>query len=318
MTTFGDQLYQLGGVPVGSAVGAVGLAGGKVFFVDVANGTAGGSGKTPADANNSIATAFGYCTSGNNDCVVVIGNGSAWAPTTTLVWNKSYTHLIGAAVPLPGMGSRCRIEGSGASLTPVITVSGSGCLFSNLKIVNNATAASGAVDVTGGRNMFVDCMIFGMSNSTAGARATAYSVHVSGEENNFQNCVIGTDTALRGAANSELIVSGSRNRFTHCEFRSHSETAGKFLVRINSTGSSAVRDLIIEDCLFYNFSTNHATKLTDAITQDLGQGTVNTYDLIFRGDNPLVGCSGMIDVNTFTWTAAPVPAGGAFLAVNTS
>ena len=166
--------------------------------------------------------------------------------------------------------------------------------------------------------MFTNCMIFGMSNTTAGARATAYSVLVSGEENNFQDCVIGTDTALRAAANSELIVQGQRNRFRHCEFRSHSETAGKFLVRIDSTGSNAVRDLIIEDCLFYNFSADHANTLTDAITQDLGSGTVNTYDLIFRGNNSLVGCDGMIDVPTFTWTAAPVPNAGAYLALNTT
>ena len=319
MTTFGDMVYQLGGVPVGSAIGNIGLAGGNVYFVDVVNGLSAATGNSPDAANSSVLTAYGYTTSAKNDSVILIGDGGAWGPTATLAWANSYTHLIGASSPLPGMGQRARIEGVGASaLASTITLSGSGCLFSNLKITNNATIVSGAVDVTGGRNMFANCMIFGMSNSTAGARPTAYSVLVSGEENNFQDCVIGTDTALRAAANSELIVSGPRNRFKHCEFRSHSETAGKFLVSINSTATNTVRDLIIEDCLFYNFSTNHANALTDAITQDFGGGQVNTYDLILRGNNSLVGCDGMIDVPTFTWTAAPVPNPGAHLAVNTT
>jgi hypothetical protein len=303
MTTFGDQVYQLGGVPVGSATGAVGLAGGKVFFVDVANGTAGGSGKTPADATNSILTAYGYCTDGKNDCVVVIGSGSAWAPTATLAWAKSYTHLIGAAVPLPGMGNRCRIEAAAsADITPVITVSGSGCLFSNIKCNNmhDAASDSGCILVSGSRNMFVDCEIFGMGSTQAGARAGSYSVNVTGEENHFLRTTIGADTVLRAAANSELLVSNARNSFSDCTFRSNCVTAGKFMVKINAD-STDLRSIIFEDCLFYNYATNHAATLTDAFNIS----GARTHDVILKGNNILIGIDG------WATGAATVEAAGA-------
>ena len=308
MTTFGDQLYQLGGVPVGSAVGAVGLAGGKVFFVDVANGTAGGSGKTPADANNSIATAFGYCTSGNNDCVVVIGSGSAWSPTATLAWAKSYTHLIGAAVPLPGMGNRCRIEATGASdITPVITVSGSGCLFSNLKIDNLHASAndSGSVLVSGSRNMFVDCEIWGMGSATAGLRAGSWSVSITGEENHFLRTTIGCDTVVRAAANSELIVANARNSFKDCTFRSNCVTAGKFMVNINNA-SVDLRSIIFDDCLFYNYAVNQSASLTDAFTI----AGARTHDVILKGNNVLVGIDGWANNAATVEAAGPAPNAG--------
>ena len=307
MTTFGDQLYQLGGVPVGSAVGSVGLAGGKVFFVDVANGTAGGSGKTPADATNSVLTAYGYCTDGNNDCVVLIGSGSAWSPAATLTWAKSYTHLIGAAVPLPGMGNRCRIEASSsADLTSVITVSGSGCLFSNVKINNMAEADvdSGAVTVSGSRNMFVDCEIFGMGHATPGARAGSYSVNVTGAENHFLRTTIGCDTIVRAAANSELIVANVRNSFKDCTFRSNSVTAGKFMVKIDH--SIDLRSIIFEDCLFYNYATNHGATLTDAFTLTGG----STYDVILKGNNVLVGILGWANNDDYVTAAGPAPNAG--------
>ena len=310
MTTFGDQVYQLGGVPVGSAVGSVGLAGGKVFFVDVANGTAGGSGKTPADATNSILTAYGYCTSGNNDCVVVIGSGSAWAPAATLAWAKSYTHLIGAAVPLPGMGNRCRIEASASvDITPVITVSGSGCLFSGIKCNNmhNAASDSGCILVSGSRNMFVDCEIFGMGSTTAGARAGSWSVSVTGSENHFLRTTIGCDTVLRAAANSELILwgSGPRNSFSNCTFRSNCATAGKFMVKVD-VNSGDLRSAIFEDCLFYNYDTDHGDTLTDAFTIS----GARTHDVILKGNNVLIGIDGWANNADYVEAAGPAPNAG--------
>jgi len=310
MTTYGDGVYQYGGVPVGSAVGSVGLAGGKTFFVDVANGTAGANAKTPATATNSILTAYGYCTSGNNDTVVLIGSGSAWAPAATLPWAKSYCHLVGAAVPLPGMGNRCRIEASASDdITPVLTVSGSGCLFSNLKISNmhNAASDSGCILVSGSRNMFVDCEIFGMGSTTAGARAGSWSVSVTGAENHFLRTTIGCDTVLRAAANSELILwgSGPRNSFKDCTFRSNCATAGKFMVKVD-VNSGDLRSAIFDDCLFYNYDTDHGDTLTDAFSIS----GARTHDVILKGNNILVGIDGWAANADTVEAAGPAPDAG--------
>jgi len=310
MTTFGDIVYQLGGVPVGTGFGSVGLAGGDVYFVDVANGTSAGDGSKPDAANSSVATAYGYTTSAKNDVVVLIASGSAWAPAAALTWANSYTHLIGTGVPLPGEGARARIEAaSSADITPVITVSGTGNLFSGLKINNmhDAASDSGALVVSGSRNCFVNSMIFGMGSTTAGARAGSYSVNVTGRENYFERCTIGTDTVLRAAANGELLLwgSGPRNSFRDCKFASNSVTAGKFMVKVN-VSSGDMRSTIFEDCLFYNYATDHAGTLTDAFSIT----GARTHDIILKGNNILIGIDGWAANADTVEAAGPAPNAG--------
>jgi hypothetical protein len=315
MTLHKDQLYHLGGVPVGSATGSIGLAGGNVYFVDVANGTAGGNALKPKDAVNSVATAYGYCKDGNNDTVVLIASGSAWAPTETLTWAKSYTHLVCGGIILPGMGARARIEAAASvDITPVLTVSGSGCLFAGIKINNmhDAAADSGCVLVSGSRNKFLNCELWGMGSTTAGARAGSWSVSVTGSENNFERCEIGCDTVLRAAANYELKISGERNSLIDCTLRSNSSTAGKFLVQIDNSGGD-LRSTIFENTLFYNYSTNHVDQLTDAIDMP---ASGSTHDVILRGNCVFVGCDGLADTATYLFGAGPAAAAGMFLATN--
>jgi len=302
MTTFGDMVYQLGGVPVGSAFGSIGLAGGDVYFVDVANGHSVG-GSQPTNANDSVLTAYGYTTSAKNDVVVLIASGSAWSPAASLEWSNSYTHLIGASAPLPGEGARCRIEASSSvDLTSVLQASGTGCLFSGLKINNmsDANEASGAVIVTGGRCVFYNSMIFGMGHTTPGNRTDCYSVWINNsEENYFERCTIGTDTVKRSAVNAELIVKGPRNSFKDCKFAAESDDSGKFMVTIDVNAVDG-RSTIFEDCVFYCYSPNHAVTLTDAIEISGGR----THDVILKGNNILIGIDG------WAANAATVEAGG--------
>ena len=84
MTTFVDQLFQMGGVPAG--LGSIlGLQTGKWFFVDPVNGLDGNPGTSPA-AGKAFATlyaAHAAMTAGKNDVCVLIGNGAASGTTTT-------------------------------------------------------------------------------------------------------------------------------------------------------------------------------------------------------------------------------------------
>ncbi len=93
--------------------------------------------------------------------------------------------------------------------------------------------------VSGSRNHFVNSFVAGMGDATASGPATrsgSYGLTVSGAENAFTKCHIGIDTIARTAANSELIVSGVRNTFIDCMLECYSETAGKFLVKIDNAG----------------------------------------------------------------------------------
>lgn len=282
----------------------------QCFFVDPANGNNANDGLTPQTAVASVATAYAKTVSGKNDIVFFIAGATGDTLTTALTWSNSYTHLIGLSAPLPGVGQRCRITGGATTdLTSVITVSGSGCLFANLQIANwaDADADSGALVVSGERNVFLNCFIAGMGHATPAARAGSYSLSLTGSENFFERCTIGLDTITRAAANAELVVSGSasRNRFWDCDFQSQSDTAGHAAVKI--TGMD--RYIEFKDCLFRNFSENWATALTDAFLINVA----TTHYVILRGACQFVGFTGVGDTVTRIYGAGPAPNSGMFL-----
>jgi len=318
MTTFSDMVNMLGGVPVAGGLGAVGLNGGKWYFCDPTNGTANGDCESPETASNSLLVAYNKCRDGRNDGVVFIAGATAYKPATAFVWSKNYTHLIGATNGLPGMGQRARIVNDAANdLAILFTLSGSGCLFANIQFFDGKdNAADGAcLLVSGSRNHIVNCFVAGMGDATASGPATragSYGLKVSGSENTFTQCTLGLDTIVRSAANAEVIVSGIRNRFNKCEFRSNSVTAGHLLVSIDNTAD--MRDVQFNDCLFFNYSTNWATGITDAIGISGGGSTVfPILDALCR----FVGVGmGVASTVTHVYGTGPAPNAGFGIATN--
>lgn len=298
--------------------GALGLlqqAGGKWYYCDPTNGTAGGDGLSPETANSNLLTVYNLCRDGKNDGVIFIGGATAYTPTAAFTWSKDYTHLIGATNSLPGMGQRARIVNSSANdLSTLFTLSGDGCMIANIQFFDGKDSATDGqnVLVSGDRNHLVNCFFAGMGDSTASgpfSRAGSYSLKVSGSENTVSGGTIGLDTIARTGANSELIVSGPRNRFIGCEIRSSSTTAGKFLVNIDS-GSADLRDVQFEDVLFFNYSSNWATGITNAFNMDV----TNTVWVILRGDCQFVGTNlGVADTVTRIYGAGPAPDAGMFI-----
>lgn len=70
MTTFGDRLYQLGGVPVGLGGGTIPPTTGNIFYVDnSAVGT--DDGIKPGDACLTVDAAIGKCIANNGDTIIV-------------------------------------------------------------------------------------------------------------------------------------------------------------------------------------------------------------------------------------------------------
>lgn len=278
MTTHQDLVYMLGGVPIAPGLGDVSLAGGKWYFCDPTHGHADGEGREPGDASTSLANMFSLLRDGYHDGVVLVGKASAYAPTAAINWNKSYAHLIAADNGLPGMGQRSRIVNTAANdLAVLFTLAGSGCLIKGIQFFDGKDKAeNGAcVLVTGDRNHLVNCFIAGMGDATAlgpATRAGSYSLKLAGAENTVTRSTIGLDTVVRSAANAELIVAGARNRINGSEIRSNSVTAGKFLVTIDNTLD--LRDVQFNDTLFFNYSENWATGITDAINIPAGGNTV--------------------------------------------
>ncbi len=287
---------------------------GATYWLDPAHGDDGNDGSAPQHAIKTLAAAYARCADGAHDVVLFLGGPTADKPAAKVTWAKSFTHLVGVTNPLPGMGQRCRIVNDAAvDLAMLMEVSGSGCIFQNVQWFDgkDKNEDGACLLVSGGRNLFCNCFVAGMGHATPAARAGSYSLKVTGEENVFDNCTVGLDTIERTGANSELIVAGIRNRFIHCDIRSNSVKAEKFLASFDTTVDT--RDTIFEDCLFFNYSTNWATGITNAFHVPAGA----THYVILRGNCQLVGVgTGWADTVTHVYGAGPKPDAGFGVSLN--
>ncbi len=65
------------GIPVLGGIGGIPFTG-NYFFVDPANGSDGAPGEAPDEAKETLGSAHDRCVAGNNDVVVLIGDGHGW------------------------------------------------------------------------------------------------------------------------------------------------------------------------------------------------------------------------------------------------
>ena len=259
----------------GSLVGA----GGKWYYCDPTNGTAGGDGLSAETANSSLETVYALTRSGRNDGVFFIGGATAFNPTAAFDWDNNYCHLIGISGDLPGKGQRCRIVALAATnLTDVMTVSGAGCVFKNIQF-NNAetTGAIGSITVTGLRNYFENCFFMNPTSTSA----TAWAAVVSGDESAFVRCTFGQHTNVRTTSSYGLWVKtgGNSLKFIGCEFLSWSDQVAHELVHLDSGITGEAWQIQFEDCLFQNLGN---ASLSYAIVD---ASTGQYHQVIFRGNN---------------------------------
>jgi hypothetical protein len=255
MTTFNDAVFALGGVP--TFAGLPFSQKSQYFFVDPARGSSTGRG-TMEDPCNSIETAEALCTANQHDTVVYISGATADNLTAALTWDKSYTHLIGICAPT-GVGQRSRIFQTSTltGASPLITVSGSGCIFKNLYIfqgVNDNTSLIN-VSVTGERNYFENVHFAGGGHASH-AINNGMSLKIdAGAENRFVGCTIGVDTIGGATGFVGLAFDGGarRNVFERCTVRmeaAHIDAA--FIEVIDATAID--HDNLFVDCIFTNNS----------------------------------------------------------------
>jgi hypothetical protein len=308
MTTFNDQVFHMGGAPLGSIVPFGGKS--KSYFCDPLNGSDGFDGTTPATAKATLKAAYDLTTANQHDCVYFVSGATADNPATGITWSNSYTHLIGLSADLPGLGQRCRVVAAAAAMhTPVITFSGNGCVIKNMQFGNeHATGdACGVVLVTGQRNYFQNVFFMVPFSATA----ASYSLKITdGGENCFRDCTIGQHTCVRSAATHGLwIALGSgeanptRNRFIHCDFLSWIGTAGHAHITIATDVTVEAFTLFLEDCLLSNI--NGGATMAHAIID----GATETHHRIYlRGNCMFDGnTTGMADPVTYVYSGCPLP-----------
>jgi hypothetical protein len=314
MTTFSDQLYHLGGVPVGVQFT------GKAFFVKPSTGSDSNTGKTPARALKTLARALALSTANKNDVVYLISEGNASADCTdyqssALDWNKDGVHLIGINSG-NGIQNRSRIAqlSTATNVDDLFTVSADNCYIANISVyhgVDDATS-KGAVKVTGQRNKFYNCTFSGIGHATMDT-ADNYSLKVSGgAENVFEGCYIGLDTIARGtAANSEIVLDtgATRNVFKNCNIVTYAEANTHQFVIVPVNGLD--RWTIFDHCIFMNMPTGDAsgTTMTEAF-EVTGGGSpdgiifLNFCSLVGATDWEAATVSGKVMIRTDAGTAA--------------
>ena len=294
---------------------------GNYFFCDYLNGDDGNTG-TPDRPLKTLATAYGKTVSGNNDVVFIVGDGATdktQRMTATLTWANNATHLIGLTAPSM-FASRARISNlttATAEINPMMTVSGSGCIFANFSFfqgVGQASTAEQLVNITGARNTFSRVHFGGMgatASSGGAAAATSYCIQfgAGGSENYFDECVIGLDTIARTAANASITIPASakvtRNVFNRCIFPGLFSGSGTSAFFIDASAAAAVdRDTIFRDCYFYSAINSGGSALSAAANAPVGNGTLVFDRCTSVGVTAWSGASSYVYVTTPTSTAS--------------
>lgn len=279
------------GVPVLSGIGGLPFTG-NWWFVDPSGGLDGNSGTSPSQALATLYQALNKAVEGNNDVIVLVGNGLASGSARlslalaqsinssvtagTLVWNKDATHLVGMGAPTQ-IAQRARIAPPTGTYTQAtfgsgnfVTVSAQGCLFANVSLFHGfSTGGTNQIcwTDTGGRNAYYNMDFGGLGDAASAADTGSRSFKLGSAgagEVTFNGCNFGLDTVTRGVANASLELAGAtpRNVFKNCSFLM--DASANSPLHILGTGASCVdREQLFQDCTFMNSIKSGATTINE-------------------------------------------------------
>ena len=270
MSNFPDMVTQFGGCPVGIGWFPAIRSSAKVYFVDPASGTDNNDGLKPTSAMATVGAAYAKTVDKQGDIVFLLGDGSTTGTSrdTAITWSNSNTHLIG--VTAPGINKRARIAPPTTdaadvdAYTPYITLSGSGCVFANFSLYQGQTEAKASVGilVSGSRNFFKNVDVITGASDNAGDYAHA-NLQITGQENLFEDCYIGQDTAPRGnnaistnvRFGNDAAEEACRNVFRRCVFPCWADDTEPVFI-YTKTAYDATRWNLFENCTFINTGTS--------------------------------------------------------------
>jgi len=241
---------------------------GNVFFLDPANGDDSYDGKDTKHAFKTLTAAYAALTANQNDILYYIAGASSVSLSTEFEWAKSYTHFIGACAPtMTGMRSRIFATAGNLDITPLITISGSGCIWKNIRVFHGVDDADAlvAVSVTGNYNYFENCHFAGGGHATNAVDGATSLLLNAGSENTFNHCAFGITTidAATGVRVLAFDALAKRNIFEDCLFALRAGNNGATLVEVvDATGIEDYQ--IFTRCKFISQSTNQAVNMLSA------------------------------------------------------
>lgn len=300
MSSFGDQVFQFGGVPVGGMPYSylIGPRGKAVFVSPYRTASSTNASQWASDSNSglkltepvkTLSRAYALCDGSKGEVIYLLSYGNSAADITddlseTFTWGKDFVHLVGL-VPEMSVSHRARINqlSTATGVSPMINVTGNGNVFSNVQFFQGVADATSLVNVqvTGDRNYFDNVHFGGIGNATMSAAGSADVKIDGGSENVFKSCVFGVDTAVRDADATNLWFDGSatRNYFEDCLFQGFISAAGYASVTVED-GTAIDRWTRFVRCRFLTESTNDGTQQTTVfnIKAAISQGYILLED----------------------------------------
>lgn len=290
LTNFPNGITSFG-VPVLGTIGGLPFTG-NYYFVDPVNGADGNEGSVELPLK-TLYGALAKCTAGNNDVVILVGNGASsgsarlstalaqtidsTATAGTLNWNKDATHLIGVCAPT-GVAQRARIAPPTGTYTATtfnsdafINVTASGCYFANISVFCGFSTGSASMIAwtdSGARNAYSNVNIYGMADAASAGGANARTLKLNGGgEHSFVNCTLGGDTVARGAANATVELAGgtARNTFVDCVFPFQCSAGTPIGLKVGAA-SGMDRYALFKGCSFINNVGSTSTTMTALAT----------------------------------------------------
>jgi len=148
MTTYGDQVYQYGGMPIGGE-----MTTGSVFFVSsVRTGMKGNDGSKPTKAFATLDEATNACTANKNDIVYIMPNhAETISGATTWVPDVAGVQYIG--IGLGADAPELTFSATGSR----IPISGGNNMFRNIRFISSVSAVVMGVDVLASHVAFENC-----------------------------------------------------------------------------------------------------------------------------------------------------------------
>jgi hypothetical protein len=200
----------------------------------------------------SIQEAYTATVTQRNDVILVAPENNTWvgdagSATDTLTWSKQNVHMLGMSPKNKGGYGRARFSHS-STMVNMLTVSGSGNMFKNIRLMHGSASAGDitCLTVSGAGNVFDGFAVASPISGTQSASANYLGTSISGTQNSFLDCTFGTanDIDRSGASCMLNIVDGcgAWNVFENCIWRSRSGGGQATAYFINCKDAGTVVD----------------------------------------------------------------------------
>ena len=221
----------------------------------------------------NIQNAYDATVTARNDVILVAPENNTWVgdagdATATLTWSKQNVHMLGMSPTNKGGYGRARFSHS-STMVNMLTVSGSGNMFKNIRLMHGSASAGDitTLTVSGAGNAFENFAVASPINGTQSASANFLGTSLSGTQNSFLNCTFGTANDIdRSTASCMLNIvdpCGGWNVFENCIWRSRSGggQATAYFINCKDAGTVVDYPAIFLNCQFLH----QGTTLTLAI-----------------------------------------------------